>query len=166
MMGRMPKNNTTSPTPANAAWRQQQQQQPEGYQYQPATNQLSPSRSPSGPTYTQLGGAGGPRNPSAYHAPGPQQGKLSSWKTTKGIILTPCFSSGVWGWPQQQGDGGPNGPQATSGAVPVVPGPPPPPGAQQGPHGQELSDMLQMLDQTGTNSFEDLNIHMFSTPFE
>lgn len=73
---------------------------------------------------------------------------------------------GIWGWQQQQGDGGPNGPQATSGAVPVVPGPPPPPGAQQGPHGQELSDMLQMLDQTGTNSFEDLNIHMFSTPFE
>lgn len=73
--------------------------------------------------------------------------------------------SGIWGW-QQQADGGPNGPAATSGAVPVVPGPPPPPGAQQGPHGQELSEMLQMLDQTGTNSFEDLNIHMFSTPFE
>lgn len=80
MMGRMAKNNTTSPTPASTvAWRQQQQQQqqtgPEGYPYQPATNQLSPSRSPSGPTYTQLGG-GGPRNAAAYHAPGPQQGKL------------------------------------------------------------------------------------------
>lgn len=77
----MAKNNTTSPTPAStAAWRQQQQQQqqqtgPEVYPYQPATNQLSPSRSPSGPTYTQLGG-GGPRNPAAYHAPGPQQGEL------------------------------------------------------------------------------------------
>lgn len=77
-MGRMEKNNTTSPTPVSSAWRQQQQQQqqgqagPEGYPYQPATNQLSPSRSPSGPTYTQLGGAG-PRNPTAYHTPGPPQ---------------------------------------------------------------------------------------------
>lgn len=72
-----------------------------------------------------------------------------------------CFVLGIWGWPQQ-GDPGANGPQATTGAVPVVPGPPPP-GAQQGPHGQELSEMLQMLDQTGNNTFEDLNIHMYST---
>lgn len=34
------------------------------------------------------------------------------------------------------------------------------------PQGQELSDMLQMLDQSGTTTFEDLNIHMFNTPFE
>lgn len=32
--------------------------------------------------------------------------------------------------------------------------------------GHELSDMLQMLDQSGATSFEDLNIHMFNTPFE
>ncbi|XP_040162175.1 aryl hydrocarbon receptor nuclear translocator homolog isoform X2 [Anopheles arabiensis] len=32
--------------------------------------------------------------------------------------------------------------------------------------GHELTDMLQMLDQSGTTSFEDLNIHMFNTPFE
>lgn len=36
-------------------------------------------------------------------------------------------------------------------------------GGQQ-PQGQELSDMLQMLDQGGSTTFEDLN--MFNTTFE
>ncbi|XP_053693496.1 aryl hydrocarbon receptor nuclear translocator homolog isoform X1 [Sabethes cyaneus] len=43
------------------------------------------------------------------------------------------------------------------------------PGHHPGQHpgqGHELSDMLQMLDQSGATSFEDLNIHMFNTPFE
>lgn len=43
------------------------------------------------------------------------------------------------------------------------------PGHHPGQHpGQDhqLSDMLQMLDQSGATSFEDLNIHMFNTPFE
>lgn len=39
------------------------------------------------------------------------------------------------------------------------------PGQHPG-QGHELSDMLQMLDQSGATSFEDLNIHMFNTPFE
>lgn len=75
-------------------------------------SQLSPSRSPSGPTYTQLapGGAGRP---------------------------------GLWGqW--QPGEAPPPG----------AGGAPPPPPAQQ----QELSDMLQMLDQSGTASFEELSM--------
>lgn len=48
----IPKSNqNTSPTPAATAWTLRQQQPvSEGYQY----SQLSPSRSPSGPTYTQL----------------------------------------------------------------------------------------------------------------
>lgn len=53
---------------------QQQQQAPESYQY----SQLSPSRSPSGPTYTQLSSGINPR--SAYTATAttqqaPQPGK-------------------------------------------------------------------------------------------
>jgi len=50
-----------SPTPA---WtmRQQQQPPPESYQY----SQLSPSRSPSGPTYTQL--SSGINSRPAYNA--------------------------------------------------------------------------------------------------
>lgn len=67
-MGRIPKNNTTSPTPAAAAWSLRQQQPvTEGYQY----SQISPSRSPSGPTYTQLSG-GNPRQ-TTYHTTTPAQ---------------------------------------------------------------------------------------------
>lgn len=46
---------------------QQQQAPPESYQY----SQLSPSRSPSGPTYTQLSSGINPR--SAYTATATQQ---------------------------------------------------------------------------------------------
>lgn len=78
---------------------------------------------------------------------------------------TYLYILGIWGWPNsgQPVDGGP----VSSGAgghtaMPVVTS-----GNPQGqPQGQELSDMLQMLDQSGTTTFEDLNIHMFNTPFE
>lgn len=72
-MGRIPtgvpKTNqqNTSPTPTAAAWSlRQQQQQPVsegGYQY----SQLSPSRSPSGPTYTTLSGSGQTARQATYH---------------------------------------------------------------------------------------------------
>jgi aryl hydrocarbon receptor nuclear translocator len=42
--------NSQNASPTPAAWTMRQQQPPESYQY----SQLSPSRSPSGPTYTQL----------------------------------------------------------------------------------------------------------------
>lgn len=67
----------------------------------------------------------------------------------------------MWGWQNtnQAADPGPGSSGSGSHtAVPVVPGNP--------QSGQELSDMLQMLDQSGTTSFEDLNINMFNTPFE
>jgi aryl hydrocarbon receptor nuclear translocator len=78
----------------------------------------------------------------------------------------------MWGWQNApQSDAGP-GSSSSSGhnsAVPVTgpvqhqhPGQP----GQHPQQGQELSDMLQMLDQSGTTTFEDLNIHMFNTPFE
>lgn len=78
----------------------------------------------------------------------------------------------MWSWQNSNQPGDPG--QSTSGPPPTVH---PHPGAvanpvahgQPGhgqPQGQELSDMLQMLDQSGTTSFEDLNIHMFNTPFE
>lgn len=81
----------------------------------------------------------------------------------------------MWGWqnPNQPGDPG----QSTSGPPTAVHPHPavvanagghgqPGGGHGQQPQGQELSDMLQMLDQGGGTSFEDLNIHMFNTPFE
>lgn len=72
----------------------------------------------------------------------------------------------MWGWQNanqsnEHPGAGPNtsGPHTT---VPVSQGQ-----QQQGqPQGQELSEMLQMLDQSGTTTFEDLNINMFNTPFE
>lgn len=54
---RMTKNNTVSPAPTVTPWSLRQQAAADNYQY----NQVSPSRSPSGPTYTQLGGAANTR---------------------------------------------------------------------------------------------------------
>lgn len=74
----------------------------------------------------------------------------------------------MWAW-QSSNQGSDSGPGSSgSGGHPVaqgtVPGGPNagPPGQQ--PQGQELSDMLQMLDQGGSTTFEDLN--MFNTTFE
>jgi aryl hydrocarbon receptor nuclear translocator len=122
-----------SPTPA---WTMRQQQQPpESYQY----SQLSPSRSPSGPTYTQL--SSGINSRPAYNATA----------TTQQAPHQP----GYFGW----SDGG-AGPSSAPHNPSVPPG-------QHPQQGQELSDMLQMLgDQTGPTTFEDLNIHMFSGQFE
>lgn len=87
-------------------------------------NQMnSPARSPSGPTYTQLGAAPGPR--------------------------------GIWG--QWQGPGTPDGPPSSTAASHPQPHGP----GGTGPQQQEISDMLQMLDQGGASSFEELS--MFNT---
>nr|XP_018902279.1 PREDICTED: aryl hydrocarbon receptor nuclear translocator homolog isoform X1 [Bemisia tabaci] len=126
----------SSPTPAQTAWTLRQQPVTEGYQYQ-----LSPSRSPTGPTYTQL--SGGSRSnsippPTAYHTHTPPSANP--------------VNPGMWAWQggSQTGDGVPH-----PGAPGVPPNVPP----------QELSDMMmQMLDQTGATPFEDLN--MFNGPFE
>ncbi|XP_055688301.1 aryl hydrocarbon receptor nuclear translocator homolog isoform X2 [Lutzomyia longipalpis] len=141
VLGRIHKNNTTSPTPAPTAWPIRQQPVTEGYQY----NQLSPSRSPSGPTYTQLSGGGLRPN---YQTAEP-----------------PHTNTNLWGWQapgQQPEPAGPSSTAATAHTVSIVT----PNNPQGQPQGQELSDMLQMLDQSGTTSFEDLNINMFTTPFE
>ncbi|XP_063698406.1 aryl hydrocarbon receptor nuclear translocator homolog isoform X2 [Culicoides brevitarsis] len=153
-LNRIGKTNTTSPTPAATAWslRQQQPVSSEGYQY----SQLSPSRSPSGPTYTQLSGSSS------------RQGHTTTYHNTTTAQPNP----GMWGWqnPNQAGDHGAGTSSSTSHPGVVVPGGPTGPQHHPGgqpQQGQELSDMLQMLDQTsGTTSFEDLNIHMFNTPFE
>ncbi|KAG5684802.1 hypothetical protein PVAND_014015 [Polypedilum vanderplanki] len=75
-----------SPTPsATQTWTMRQQQQqppPESYQY----NQLSPSRSPSGPTYTQL--SSGIQSRPAYNA-----------TTTTQQAPQP----GYYGWPHAEG---------------------------------------------------------------
>lgn len=75
----LPKGNqNASPTPAaSQAWAMRQQPQPESYQY----SQLSPSRSPSGPTYTQL--SSGINARPSYHTTtstqqqAPQPGKIN-----------------------------------------------------------------------------------------
>ncbi|XP_075972349.1 aryl hydrocarbon receptor nuclear translocator homolog tgo isoform X2 [Anticarsia gemmatalis] len=60
----------------------------------------------------------------------------------------PHPSHGMWSW--QGGAGAAAGATTAEGA--------------HGPH--ELSDMLQILDQSGTATFEDLNINMFNSNFE
>lgn len=145
-LARIPKANT-SPTPAAAAWSLRQQQPvTEGYQY----NQMSPSRSPSGPTYTQLS-AGNSRQTTAYHT----------------SAQTPQSNAGIWGWQNsgQTSDPGPGSSGSGGGHTPSVGSQSHHPPHVQG-QPQELSDMLQMLDQSGTTTFEDLNITMFNTPFE
>lgn len=140
VLGRIAKNNTTSPTPAATAWTLRQQQPvTEGYQY----NQLSPSRSPT--TYTQLSG----------------NSRQTNYHTTTAAQSNPQ----MWGWQNaNQSNEHPGSGAASAGShttVPVSQGQ-----GQGQPQGQELSEMLQMLDQSGPTAFEDLNINMFNTPFE
>lgn len=61
--------------------------------------------------------------------------------------------AGMWSW---GGGGGAGGGGAGGGAAPAGEG-------AHAPH--ELSDMLQILDQSGS-TFEDLNINMFNSNFE
>lgn len=144
VLSRIQKPANTSPTPVQQAWTiGRQQPVTEGYQY----SQLSPSRSPSGPTYTQL--SSNARTPaSQYHA-----------------VTTVPNNPGMWGWQSQQHqtpqqDGGQSNPQVTGQAQP-----PHPAQGGSGTQPQELSDMLQMLqDQGGASGFEELN--MFNTNFE
>ncbi|XP_039961541.1 aryl hydrocarbon receptor nuclear translocator homolog [Bactrocera tryoni] len=151
-MAKIPKANS-SPTPAAPTWTTLRQQQAvsEGYQY----NQTSPARSPSGPTYTQLS-AGNTR-----------QGNYHTGNNTQGAAPPPANASGMWGdWQNPAQPQHPHGPHAaphTGHVSHVVHGA----HVQAGqPQGQEFSDMLQMLDQSGTTTFEDLNINMFNTQFE
>ncbi|XP_011162696.1 aryl hydrocarbon receptor nuclear translocator homolog isoform X2 [Solenopsis invicta] len=142
VLSRIQKPANTSPTPQ--AWAiGRQQPVTEGYQY----SQLSPSRSPSGPTYTQL--SSGARTPATqqYHA-----------------VTTVPNNPGMWGWQSQQHQtqqpDGQTGAQVSAQAQPPHPGQ-----AGPGTQPQELSDMLQMLqDQGGSSGFEELN--MFNTSFE
>jgi hypothetical protein len=80
----LPKNNqNASPTPAAAqAWAMRQQGQPESYQY----SQLSPSRSPSGPTYTQLS-SGINTRPSYHTTTSAQQQAPQPGKNNAGILV-------------------------------------------------------------------------------
>uniref|UniRef100_A0A1I8NI81 Aryl hydrocarbon receptor nuclear translocator homolog n=1 Tax=Musca domestica TaxID=7370 RepID=A0A1I8NI81_MUSDO len=154
-MAKIPKANS-SPTPQHPSnWplrpppHQQQQPVTEGYQYQ----QTSPARSPSGPTYTQLSAGNGRQSTAAAYQTGPAQAPPPH---------------GMWDWQTAQHAPHPGAhphhaathPHATHPVHAHVPGQQPP---QQG---QEFSDMLQMLDQSGTGTFEDLNINMFNTQFE
>lgn len=147
VLSRISKANTTSPTPAQAAW-SLRQPVTEGYQY----SQLSPSRSPSGPTYTQLsaGARGGP-----YHTPTTAPGNTGMW-TWQGSGQPSDSAPGSSG---SAGHTGASGGTVTAGGAASGQGSGGPPQQQQ-----ELSDMLQMLDQGGATSFEDLN--MFNTSFE
>lgn len=72
------------------------------------------------------------------------------------------YRTGMWGWqnPNQSSDPGGPGSSGNHTAVPVSGG-----NLQGQPQGQELTEMLTMLDH-GPATFEDLNINMFSTPFE
>nr|UGW01546.1 hypoxia inducible factor 1 beta [Eriocheir sinensis] len=109
--------------------------QGEGYSY---TSSMSPSRSPSAPSYTPLSTT---RSLPSYTSAAP--------------------SSGMWQYSNIGGEGGSVGPSTSS----VHPSPST--GHQVGgaPGTQpELTDMLQILDQSAPTNFEDLN--MFNTNFE
>ncbi|XP_014205398.1 aryl hydrocarbon receptor nuclear translocator homolog isoform X2 [Copidosoma floridanum] len=149
VMNRIQKPTTnTSPTPvvqqSTGNWSNIGRQQPvscEGYQY----TQSSPSRSPSGPTYTQLNS--GARTPVSqqYHA----------------VTTVPNNNTGMWSWQGQQQHQGPpqdaNGqPTAQVGGQPQATHPQAT--GAPAPQTQELSDMLQML--------QDQELSMFNTTFE
>ncbi|CAM1311280.1 ARNT (predicted) [Pycnogonum litorale] len=109
---------TTPTSPAQSSWTQRHPSQHDAYNTAGGYNQLSPARSPSGSTYTQLATAS-------------------------------SAARGMWthGW------SGSSQPTAASHAPAHVSGHPHQPGQQQ-----ELTDMLQMLDQTAATTFEDLSM--------
>lgn len=116
------------PPPQQGAWTQRHLSQGASQeQYSQGYGQMSPSsRSPSGPTYTQLGSTPGSR------------GLWGQWQ-----------GPGASDSPSQTAPGGPGGGGSQGGGGPQGPSQPPQ---------QELSDMLQMLDQSGTASFEELSM--------
>nr|CAD7395976.1 unnamed protein product [Timema cristinae] len=124
-------------------------------------------------------------SPIGYGSPTAQTGsnsvlsRISKTATTSPTPAQTAWSlrqqpvtEGMWAWQgsSQTSDSGPG--SSGSGGHPGGPGVPvsagPGNAVQSGPGGppqqQELSDMLQMLDQGGATSFEDLN--MFNTTFE
>ncbi|XP_011308585.1 aryl hydrocarbon receptor nuclear translocator homolog isoform X3 [Fopius arisanus] len=144
VLNRMQKPANTSPTPVQQGWAiGRQQPVTEGYQY----SQLSPSRSPSGPTYTQLS-SGARTAPTQYHS-----------------VTTVPNNPGMWAWQGQQHQGqqqdsGQSNAQVT-GQPQATHGPQGGPGTQP----QEFNEMLQMLqDQGGPPGFGELD--MFGTNFE
>jgi len=136
----------SSPTPGQGSWNQSTSSRQTLADSYPAYNQISPSRSPSGPTYTQL--SGGATRASVVNIPG----QANAYQTTAGV-------PGMWQWHgqggNQEGAAGQtpnaNAPQVGSQAAHQAPG--------------ELQDMLQMLDHhSAAAPFEDLN--MFNANFE
>lgn len=107
----------------------------DGYTY---TSSMSPSRSPSTPSYTALSSAS--RSLPSY---------------------TSAATSGMWQYSSLGTEGGSAGPSISSGHPGASSGHPSggAPGSQP-----ELTEVLQILDQSGPTSFDDLN--MFNTNFE
>ncbi|XP_073957909.1 aryl hydrocarbon receptor nuclear translocator homolog isoform X3 [Choristoneura fumiferana] len=103
----------------------------------------SPARSPPAPAYLPPAAAAHYHH---NHHPHPTHGQSSA--ITYFVLL---HINGMWSW---QGGGGGGG---AGGAAPGAEG-------AHAPH--ELSDMLQILDQSGAATFEDLNINMFNSNFE
>lgn len=114
----------TSPSTAQSAWTMCQPVS-EGYQY----SEVSPSRSPSGSTYTQL--SGGRPTQAPYHAPAQNNAALWAWQGQSQV--------------DEQG--------SNSGSHNVNPNPNP----TNQPH--ELSDMMMhILDPGSATTFGDLNM--------
>lgn len=68
VMSRLSKASATTPTSPQSTWTQRHPSQPaENYGPPNVYNQLSPARSPSGPTYTQLGSATTSRGQLFFH---------------------------------------------------------------------------------------------------
>lgn len=112
------------------------------------TTSPTPAAAPWSLRQPQAPNEGYQYNQSSPRSPGPTYTQLSS-----GARGTTAPTPYQWTW-HGSSQGSDSGGAGSSGS-----GPP-----QQPPPQHELSDMLQMLDQGGTASFEDLN--MFNSTFE
>lgn len=139
---------TSSPSPSQS-WPQRHMAQ-SGETFGQQYGQMSPNRSPSGPTYTQLGSSSASR-PSMTPGQGPSYPHPASASASNTGMWASQWQSGSSQTPETASGSSANSHQpGQSGGAPSQPG-------QQ----QELSDMLQMLDGSATTSFEDLS--MFNT---
>ncbi|XP_076064139.1 aryl hydrocarbon receptor nuclear translocator homolog tgo isoform X4 [Oratosquilla oratoria] len=135
----------SSPTPAQPAWNNSHLRQgSEGYGY----GNMSPSRSPSTPSYTALSST--VRSLPSYTSPGASTG-VWQYSLSEGSSAGPSSSTGH---PHAA-----SAHHAAAAAAAAAAAGAPTTGSQH-----ELTDMLQILDQSAGTGFDDLN--MFNPSFE
>ncbi|KAJ2947858.1 hypothetical protein O0L34_g9647 [Tuta absoluta] len=144
---------------------------PAAYPHYPEYSPRAPNNTPPQTTWTTLRPGGGSNETYAYSGDGGAGGGAGAGGSpARSPPPAPAYlppaahyhhphpaHAGMWSWQGGAGVAGVGGVPVAGVGV----------GAGEGGHApHELSDMLQILDQSGGATFEDLNINMFNSSFE